>query len=147
MKKIIFTMILSALASALSFAEEIKIISSEVGQQALIDERRVLTVFRDAPVEIDGQIGAYFDSSELETMGHDKLEWYYLRGFGDKAVTVETYKYDLKLPAYVSQNEERSNTFVQLSDEGGTSGIFTAHNIKIRLRLVDKKHISAEIEK
>jgi hypothetical protein len=146
MKKVIFTSVIAMVLafSSNAFAED-KIIYGEAGQQAILSDRSAVTVFRDTTIKIGGQIGAYIDSAELETKGYDKVEWYYLKGIGIKAVVIETFKYDLKLPAYISENEERSLETVKLTENGGLSGIFVTHGVNIRVTVKDASHAEVEI--
>lgn len=139
--------LLIALTLHSSAFAEYTVVDGEAGQQAVLSDTRNVTVFRDTPITAGGQIGAYFDSSALETEGIDRIEWYYLKRIGYKEVVLETLKYDLKLPSYVSENEKRSETTVKLPDSGGLSGIFVTHDVKIRVTVTDASHVQAEIEK
>lgn len=145
MRKYLFATVFCAisLAAAPAFADY-KVLNSEEGQQVVFSDTKTLTIFRDSPIGVDAQLGGYFDSSDLETKGYDKLEWYSLKNAGTDSVEIETLKYDLRLPAYVSENEERSSVLVKLSGDT-PSGIFRVHDINILITLTDTGHITVEI--
>lgn len=145
MKKYIFAVLACVLSftSSHAFAER-EVLSSDEGQQVVFSDTKNLTIFKDSPIGVGEQFGGYFDSSELEAKGYDKIEWYYLKNAQADSVEIETLKYNLKLPAYVSENEERSTVIVKLSGSV-PSGIFTVHDVNIRVTLTDPNHITVEI--
>ncbi len=143
MKKAVLMFILCILPSV-SFAEY-RVVTADEGQQAILDDDRRLTVFQDAPIEIDDPICVFMDSSKLKTKGLDNVEWYHLKKISDDVVIVEVYKYSLKLPSYIAENEKTIEQAVPIKGPAKKSGILKVHGIKIRLTVGSPARISAEI--
>jgi hypothetical protein len=145
MRKHIFAAALCVLSfTSLQAFAGYKVLTSDEGQQVVFSDTKTLTIFKDSPIGVGEQLGGYFDSSELETKGYDKLEWYYLKSIKADTVEIETLTYDLRLPVYVSDNEKRYSETVRFAD-GTSSGTFTVHDVKITVTLADPGHITVEI--
>ncbi|MEA3489376.1 MAG: hypothetical protein U9R44_03415 [Candidatus Omnitrophota bacterium] len=143
MKKIISILLISLIPVS-AFAQY-KVITSDEGQQVVLDDNRRLTVFMDEPIDIGDPICVYLDTSELDTRGYDKVEWYYLREYGLNEVLIQMKSSELRLPTFVNVNEKVSILSVPLTADPKRSGTFIVHGVEIKVTIEQSGHISAEI--
>ncbi|MGB2600836.1 MAG: hypothetical protein WBD00_07565 [Candidatus Omnitrophota bacterium] len=143
MKKTVLVILL-CLFAATAFAK-VEIIKTDEGEQAVFDENKRLTVFKDSPIAEGDYICVYLDSSELDSKGHNKLEWYSLDKIDKHYLKIGITKANIRLPSYILEEEEKSEISVPLGGFTTPTGTLAAQGVKIKITVTDPQHISAEI--
>lgn len=143
MKRTVLIILLCMFATT-AFAK-VEVIKTDEGEQAILGENERLTVFKDSPIAEGDYICIYLDSSQLDSEGHNKLEWYSLDKIDKHYVKIGITTAKIRLPSYIIEDEEISEISVPLGGFTVPAGTFSAKGVKIRITVTDPEHISAEI--